>query len=27
VVQAPVEAEPEPEKSDEASFTEFTLNM
>ena len=27
VVQAPVEAEPEPEKTDEASFTEFTLNM
>ena len=26
-VQAPVEAEPEPEKTDEASFTEFTLNM
>ncbi|MFZ6748070.1 PilT/PilU family type 4a pilus ATPase [Undibacterium sp. Ren11W] len=26
-VQAPVEVEPEPEKSDEASFTEFTLNM
>ncbi len=26
-VQAPVQAEPEPEKKDEASFTEFTLNM
>ena len=25
--QAPVQAEPEPEKKDEASFTEFTLNM
>ncbi|MES2070780.1 MAG: PilT/PilU family type 4a pilus ATPase [Pseudomonadota bacterium] len=26
-VQAPLQAEPEPDKKDEASFTEFTLNM